>query len=637
MISTLNSSTNRISGLASGLDTETLVEQLTSVTQGRIDAAEQEKQVLEWKQEYYQEILTSLTEFNTTYFGTSTSALTVGSSLGELTATSSNSQYVTAIGSSSSTSQSVVFSDIVSLATAAKTIGTQKVSGTLSTEIDPLMASMLSGKSMNVTLDGVVKTLTFSEKEYTSAEDVATELESLITKAFGSDKITVSTEGDTLSLTADTSKITLAVTGSEDGDASTYLGFDTGCSNRISLNSKLSELNLGVPLEGDTFQFTINGESFSFNTSSTLNNVITGINNSNAGVKLSYSSITDKFTLTAKETGTASTIDFSDESGNLLNAILGTGKTTAGTDCVVKVGLDGATDEEDLVTLVRSSNTFEMDGTTYTVNGLAEGAATENVTVTTAYDVDSMVDTITSFVTAYNALIDSINDKLNETYYDDFPPLTEDQKESLTESEQAIWTEKAKSGLLRNDSALKSIVSELRSSLYDSVAKLDGSGNSLGLIITDVGITTNSYSDYGKLTIDEAALRTALTKNTEGVLALFTQKASVSYSQYNTTEKKETRYEEAGLLWRLSDIIKNNISKVGKKGALVEMVGSPDNSFVGTTSYSKKISTIETTISTLTDKLADEQDRYWAKFTAMETAINNLNSQSSWLTQQLSS
>ncbi len=637
MISTLNSSTNRISGLASGLDTETLVEQLTSVTQGRIDAAEQEKQVLEWKQEYYQEILTSLVDFNTTYFGTSTSALTVGSTLGKLTATSSNSQYVTAIGSSSSTSQSVVFNDIVSMATAAKTIGTQKVSGTLSTEIDPLMASMLSGKSMNVTLDGVVKIITFSEKEYTSAEDVATELDALITKAFGSNKISVSAEGDTLSLTADTSKITLAVTGSEDGDASTYLGFDTGCSNRISLNSKLSALNLGVPLEGDTFQFTINGESFSFNTSSTLNNVITGINNSNAGVKLSYSSITDKFTLTSKETGSASTIDFSDESGNLLNAILGTGKATAGTDCVVKVGLDGATEEEDLVTLVRSSNTFEMDGTTYTVNGLAEGTATENVTITTAYDVDSMVETITGFVSAYNALIDSINDKLNETYYDDFPPLTEDQKESLTESEQAIWTEKAKSGLLRNDSALKSIVSELRSSLYDSVAKLDGSGNSLGLIITDVGITTNSYSDYGKLTIDEASLRTALTKNAEGVLALFTQKASVSYSQYNTTEKKETRYEESGLLWRLSDIIKNNVSKVGKKGALVEMVGSPDNSFVGTTTYSKKISTIETTISTLTDKLADEQDRYWTKFTAMETAINNLNSQSSWLTQQLSS
>jgi flagellar hook-associated protein 2 len=115
-------------------------------------------------------------------------------------------------------------------------------------------------------------------------------------------------------------------------------------------------------------------------------------------------------------------------------------------------------------------------------------------------------------------------------------------------------------------------------------------------------------------------------------MSLLTQNASVSYSQYNTAENKELRYEESGLLWRLSDIVKNNISKVGKKGALIELAGSPDTNFTGITTYGKKISEMESTITRLTEKLADEEDRYWSKFTLMETTLSKLNSQSSWLT-----
>ncbi len=388
-------------------------------------------------------------------------------------------------------------------------------------------------------------------------------------------------------------------------------------------------------MEGETLSFTINGTDFSFNRDNTLNQIISTVNNSNAGVKMSYSSLNDTFVCTSAETGSAAAIDFADLEGNLLSSLLGAGTFTAGTDAVVRVGLNGSGGEENLITLVRSSNTFEIDGTTYTLKGMAEGNGKENVTVSTSYDVDNMAQKITSFVNAYNELIGFINDKLNETVYRNFPPLTDTQKENLSEAEQKQWTEKAKSGLLRNDPALQQIINGMRSALYDGVASLGEAGKSLGLLLTDVGIGTKSYNEYGKLAIDETALRKALTEKPGEVLALFTQKSSIGYSQYNSDANKKLRYEQSGLMWRLSDIIQNNLSKVGKKGALVELVGSPDNNFIGLTEYGKKIRAIESTIGELNIKILDQQNRYWTKFTAMEKMLNNLNSQSSWLLAQL--
>ena len=150
-------------------------------------------------------------------------------------------------------------------------------------------------------------------------------------------------------------------------------------------------------------------------------------------------------------------------------------------------------------------------------------------------------------------------------------------------------------------------------------------------------ITTSDYKENGKLTIDEDTLRTALANNTEGVLSLLTQKSSVGYSLYNSTENKETRYDESGLLWRINDLIKANISTVGKKGALVALVGNPNIGYIGTSTYSERIDKMEERIEELEDKLEDKQDYYWSKFTAMETAINTLNAQSSYLSAQFSS
>ena len=634
MISTINSNTNRISGLASGFDTETLVKQLTEMSRKKIEAAEQQKQLLEWKQDYYRETTSKLLSFSNKYFGSTSGSILIGNSLRQLKALTSSSQYVSVVPGTKATSGSVFISDIVSIATSSK-LESVKMTPAPSIAVDLAKTGDLAGKSIKITLDGVAKVLTFGAGDYSTAELVGNALQGLIDGSFGSNRVQVSAAGVNLTLNAASSTLSIGLSGIEGQEATGILGFTDGISNTLKTGLSLSELFPGA-LSGGNMSFRINGKDFTFTGDSSLNDLITTVNSANAGVTLSYSALTDKFTLTSKETGEGASIVYEDVSGSFLSSVFSGGTLASGTNAVLKVGLNGANNPEDLITLVRSSNTFEIEGSTYSLLGKASGIAAEEISVNITQDVDGMVTKIKEFVTDYNELLGFINTRLSEPLYRDFSPLTDVQKEALSESDQTAWTVKAKSGLLRNDIYLTSIAGDLRSSLYSSVSMLGDTGDSLKLILPDIGISTGSYTNNGKLTIDENKLRKSLSEDPEEVISLLAQKSSIGYSQYNTSINKKKRFDESGLLWRLNDIVQNNLSMIGKKGSLIELVGSPENNFIGRTTFSKKIDEAEQTISNLNDRYLEEQDRYWAKFTAMETALSKLNQQSSWISQQLS-
>ena len=428
--------------------------------------------------------------------------------------------------------------------------------------------------------------------------------------------------------------------GTEGEEVSDILSFTDGATNRLSLTSAISNGVLASD-PGDTLSFSINSVDFSFTSASSISDIMQEINNSDAGVKLTYSKTTDTFTLISTETGSSSKIELEDTEGSFLASILGLdegtgsyGTSTAGTDAVIVVGFDGETDADSLVTLTRSSNTFEIDGTTFTLNGKATGDTEEGITVKVELDAEAAAEKITDFVDAYNSLLETITDKLYETVYDDYEPLTDDEKEDMTDSEIEDWTEKAKSGLLNNDSTLTALYSSLRNAMLSAVE--DSDGNSLGLTLSSIGITTQSYSSKGQLAVDEDELLSALQSDPDAVLNLLTQSSDVTYSHYLTTARTSERYSTSGILWRVSDIIKNSLSTVGNTGRLVELVGSPAKEYSGTTIYSEKIDTAEDKIDTLLDKLSDEEDAYWEKYTALETAMSQLNSMSSFLSSMLS-
>ncbi|NLC07527.1 MAG: flagellar filament capping protein FliD, partial [Syntrophomonadaceae bacterium] len=273
----------------------------------------------------------------------------------------------------------------------------------------------------------------------------------------------------------------------------------------------------------------------------------------------------------------------------------------------------------------RKTNTFTTNGVTFTLHGVtAEGFDGTATTVTVAHNIDGVFNSIKAFVDKYNEVIAAINDKLNEQRYSDYYPLTDEEIEEgkLTDTQIDKWQEKARSGLLKNDSLLRGTVYAMRNVLASVVTGLTGkvtvtkSSQSVTTVansLSVIGITTGDYRENGKLHLDENQLREALQSNPEAVMELFTKSSEVTAEQ--------------GLAYRLYDTINHEISKItdkaGRAGSLV------DNSVIG-----KTIAQLDKDMYKLEDKLAQLEDRYWRQFTAMEKAIAQLNQQSMWLVQQ---
>lgn len=639
MASSVNASTLRLTGMASGMDTESIVEGLLTSSKLKIDNAEKQKTLLSWKQDAYKSILTKLNTFQTKYFGTSATSSSsantlLGSSLTKLGASYSSS-YISVTTGADSNAGSLYVADIVSLASSAKLSSASGVSLSPSIAVDTANLGELAGKSMMVTLDGVKKEITFSDKTYSSVQDVRDEMTAQLRAAFGDGKIAVSGSGDNIQLSTSNSTLQLSVPTDAAKDPSSVLDFGSYASNRVSLTAAVGSAGLKQDVlgGGDTLAFSINGTEFSFASTTSLGDIMKAVNASAAGVKMSYSSLTDSFTLTSSETGAQSNVQVNDTTGSLMGALFGGATLTQGTDAVVKMSLNGSTDESDMITLTRSSNTFAVDGTQISLLGKASGDAEEGIGIKLSYDTGAIATRINDFVTDYNALLKELTDKLSEESDKDYKPLTEDEREKLSEDEITQWEKKAKSGLLQNDAALSSIASELRSGMGSIVKALAGGSDTA--MLADMGLTTGNYAEKGQIHIDTAKLQEALESDAAKVLGAFTQKSSVSYSAYASAEQMQQRFNESGVLWRISDILSKNLATVGKKGALISLVGSPNSSYTANTDIGKKISSMEARIETMKDKMQDEEDRYWDRFTAMESALSKLQSQNNWLTSML--
>jgi flagellar hook-associated protein 2 len=235
-------------------------------------------------------------------------------------------------------------------------------------------------------------------------------------------------------------------------------------------------------------------------------------------------------------------------------------------------------------------------------------------TITISRDLDTEVKNIKDFISKYNDMLDKLNKALDEPVYKDYQPLTDDQRTAMSDKQIEQWETKAKSGLFHNDSILTGLVNNLRNHMTSTVD--NGSKyNSL----SSIGIESGSYLDKGKLYVDEIKLRAALQADPDAVKNLFTQDPA------NATDGQR------GLIQRVYDdvtsAVKSLTDKAGKTGA-----SQADQSFVG-----KLLSKLNTQIDNEQQRLSDKENQYYRQFTAMETAMSKYNSQSSWLTQQLSS
>lgn len=190
--------------------------------------------------------------------------------------------------------------------------------------------------------------------------------------------------------------------------------------------------------------------------------------------------------------------------------------------------------------------------------------------------------------------------------YRDFQPLSSEEKADLKEKEIELWEEKAKSGTLRNDSVISSALSQLRTALNSAVGGVTGADR-----LSEIGIKTSSnYMDNGKLVIDEAKLRKAISDDPNQVYELFAADGATD--------------SEKGLARRLVATLDDTRKKVIEKAGTDTAVGTSFSLGRTLKSYDDQITRFEA-------RLEMVESRYYKQFSAMESAILRANSQSSYL------
>lgn len=369
--------------------------------------------------------------------------------------------------------------------------------------------------------------------------------------------------------------------------------------NDIRKDSKLSDLGLtgevnfkiNVGTEKESKVITLNQED-------TIESLMSKINNSLPGeVKASFSDMTGRLTIESTKTGLNSTINIvdveKDAEGNFIDkgtsdalSFLQSEKTNGKNANIIVKDSNG----KEIKTLNEEKNTFTIDGIIYSVNGVGEAK------LTSTQDVTSVVDTLDGFISDYNKIMDEVYSLVTQKKSNGYPPLTEAQKKDMTEDEIKNWENKAKEGMLRNDSELRKFMDDMKKSMLSPL-------ENLGMDLSAIGITSeDNYNKQGQIKLDKEKFTKALQEN--GDLA---QKLVTGVFE----NVKKTMYDYVGT---------SNSILVKKAG--LEKTSADINNL-----YSEQIRKQEEQVKILTNKMKTKEQQLYSKFARLESTMSRLNSQ----------
>lgn len=509
----------RLSGLMSGMDTESIIEQLVEAKSTKVETAKKEQTKLEWKQDVWKELNTKLKNLQSKY-------------LNNMRFTSAYSQKTTKVSNSG----------VVSVIT-----GEGAVNGVQTLEVSQLAktAYLTGGKVSKI-------------------------------GGAGSDDLTALTKMKDL------------MTFETDADG-----------NEIAKSLKLKDGSgaelVNIELTSDT----------------TISDVLTQLKKQ--GLNASFDANQQRFFISAKESGEANNFTIESDDEDVLKALGlnipadGSGESGAtfikGQDA--KIVLNGATFES-------SNNVFEINGLTFTTLSETNG---ETVTVTTQQDTDGIYDMIKEFITEYNAVINEMDKLYNADSASDYEPLTDDEKASMSESEIEKYEQKIKDSLLRRDSTLNSISSDLKKVMMSGVEV-----NGKTMYLTNFGIETLSYftaadneknayhidgdEDDSDTSGNADKLKSLIASDPDTVIAFFTKLSQNLYTTMSDHSKSVEGYRSFG-------------------------------SFYDDKKMKSDYEDYNTKIKELEDKLADYEDKWYSKFAAMETAMAKMQNNASAVTALL--
>lgn len=500
----------RISGLASGMDTDEIIKKLMNAHRIPMDKMKQKKQVLEWKRDDYRTLNSKILAFRDAAFN-----MKLQSSYLAKKVASSDENVISAVGTPNATN------------------------GNYSVKVQQLAsgAALSTGSLSGVTSESS----TFAG---------------------------VLNSSDTLKIVGDkgTADITIQTT-------------DKVSDVLNAINSKISETGVGV-----SYNSTLNSLMFINSTTGQASKIELSLQNSD---------IQTVFGITPD----------ADDPPNVVNR---TGKNA-------KIDINGAISDF-------TSNTFSVAGMTITAK--QESGSVVNLNVT--QDTETVFNQIKTFIDKYNELIEEANKKLSEKRYRDFQPLTDEQRKEMNEDDIKRWEEKAKSGMLVSDRTLDSGLSSFRYALSAGISGIVD-GKNIGM--RDIGISSTlvigntirgTFLDKGKLFIDDEKLKKAIVDRPDEVMKIF------------TADDNDAKTDSGdGIAQRLYSQANALMSQITTKAGIT---GSLDSKY----EIGKEMQDYDKRIDRLTRRLSDLETRYYKQFTAMETYISRMNSQSAWMAQQFS-
>jgi flagellar hook-associated protein 2 len=658
------------------MDTDALVEAMTSTQQAKIDKQEQKKTRYEWYNEALKDVVDSVKEFNNTYCSAlGTSSMLKSSNYSPYNVTSDSASKAVTVTAGNNAEEGNITVMVSQLAVNANVSSSGKVSkdgksisssntatlsslsfaNTLQFDNDGEICFSINGKAFTFkktdTLQGMINTINsdeeakvtikysrltdgFSITADSGGSDSKVTIQNITGNAFGANGAfqintgTVSNGQNSIAeingtvIEKDSNEYTIdnityklnSVTAYGSGSMivkQLAKNSNTASSGKVSADgteiaadntATLAELKLANKLnfdESGNISFSINGKSFSFSGTSTLQNMLDTINNdADANVTLQYSRLKDKFIITADSGGEDSKITIINNSGNAFgdNSAFQIGTGVVQNGCNSLAVIDGTLVE-------RNSNSYTIDGKSYELTELSD-TSEQYINFTVSKDYSATVDTVSKFVEGLNKLIKKLDDYVNaEDNSYDYPPLTEAQKEEMSDDEIEKWEEKAKTGILNNNTAIERLLSDLKQAFFTSAG---GTGSAAA----SIGLSTGNYftSDKGSLTLDTDKLKEALAKDPEKVVSIFTGGSLKASSS------------EQGVIYK----IMNSVSSFKKLAS--DSISNTEDS----------IDKVDDSIDKLEDKLDSLAEKYYKEFSAMETALAKMNSQASYLSQLFS-
>lgn len=482
---------NRITGLASGIDTDSVVKAQMQKYQKKIDSAEQQKQLYEWQQEAYRDVISDLKQFYSKYADVTNKDTNMVLS----------ANYKTASFSTADTSAAVSAEGL-----AGATLG-----------------------NYNIKVAGIAA----------RASGIFGDLSSLGTKPF------FAVNGKNIS-------VDLADCATDDEKA-----------------AKINGIFISEGIEAKVVKSTLSG-----------------------------------YIIQTNNMGASQSLEIESDGQTVLSA--------AGKDAdVIITDSYGTTAERSF-----SSNSFIIDNVKFTISGTT---GDQGVAFTGKTDVSALKDRIVNFVNDYNKLISGITEKLQEKKDRDYPPLTDAQKENMTDDQIQKWEAKAKTGILRNDSYLSSIISKMRTAINTPV-------KASALQYADFGLNfENEFSKAGQLTIDETKLSDALQKNPDEFMKLFT---NISYST-----DKTANYNETGIMQRIKGILNDNVNV--SSSLLLKKAGYPGSSTYSDNSLQSAIDKQTGIIKNLKSWYSERETALYKKYSELEAAMTTYNYRLSALNSML--